>query len=37
MPFEAGTGVQSDQSIMLTSKKACKDYPQQLRRVAFYD
>jgi Transposase DDE domain/Domain of unknown function (DUF4372) len=37
MPFETGTGVQSDQSIMLTTKKASKDYPQQLRRVAFYD
>jgi hypothetical protein len=37
MPFEAGTGVQSDQSIMLTTKKVSKDYPQQLRRVAFYD
>jgi Transposase DDE domain/Domain of unknown function (DUF4372) len=37
MPFEAGTGVTADQSILLTTKKAYKDYPQQLRRVAFYD
>ena len=37
MPFETGTGVQSDQSIMLTTKKTSQDYPQQLRRVAFYD
>lgn len=37
IPFEAGTGVQSDQSIRFTTKKAGKDYPQQLRRVAFFD
>ncbi len=37
MPFEAGTGVQSDQSIRLMTKKASKDYPPQLRRVAFFD
>jgi transposase len=37
MPFEAGTGVTADQSILLTTKVAQKDYPQQLRRVAFYD
>lgn len=37
IPFDAETGVQSDQSIRFTTKKASKDYPQQLRRVAFFD
>ena len=31
------TGLRCDQTISLTAPKACKDYPQHLRRIKFYD
>ncbi|MEO8837146.1 MAG: IS4 family transposase [Herbaspirillum sp.] len=31
------TGLRCDQTIVLTAPKACKDYPQHLRRIKFYD
>jgi len=31
------TGLRCDQTIALTAPKACKDYPQHLRRIKFYD
>ena len=31
------TGLRCDQTISLTTPKACKDYPQHLRRIKFYD
>ncbi|MBZ0094231.1 MAG: IS4 family transposase [Sulfuricella sp.] len=34
---DTSTGLRCDQTIALTSAKACKDYPQHLRRIKFYD
>ena len=34
---DKATGLRCDQTIALTSQKACKDYPQHLRRIKFYD
>ncbi|OGT88741.1 MAG: transposase [Gammaproteobacteria bacterium RIFOXYD12_FULL_61_37] len=36
-PVDKATGLRCDQTIMLTSIKAAKDYPAPLRRVKFYD
>jgi len=37
LPVDKSTGVQCDQIIMLTGPKSSKDYPEQLRRVRFFD
>jgi len=34
---DKATGLRCDQTISLTTPKACKDYPQHLRRIKFYD
>ena len=34
---DKATGLRCDQTISLTAPKACKDYPQYLRRIKFYD
>ena len=34
---DKATGLRCDQTISLTAPKACKDYPQHLRRIKFYD
>jgi len=34
---DKATGLRCDQTIALTAPKACKDYPQHLRRIKFYD
>ncbi len=34
---DKSTGLLCDQTIALTSVKACRDYPQHLRRIKFYD
>ena len=34
---DKATGQRCDQTISLTDPKACKDYPQHLRRIKFYD
>jgi hypothetical protein len=34
---DKSTGLRCDQTIALTAPKACKDYPQHLRRIKFYD
>ena len=34
---DKSTGLCCDQTIMLAAPKACKDYPQHLRRIKFYD
>jgi hypothetical protein len=34
---DKATGLRCDQTILLTAPKACKDYPQHLRRIKFYD
>ena len=34
---DKSTGLCCDQTIALTAQKACKDYPQHLRRIKFYD
>jgi hypothetical protein len=34
---DKATGLRCDQTIVLTAPKACKDYPQHLRRIKFYD
>ena len=36
-PVDKSTGLRCDQTIALTSAKASQDYPQHLRRIAFYD
>jgi hypothetical protein len=36
-PVDKATGLRCDQTIALTAPKACKDYPQHLRRIKFYD
>jgi hypothetical protein len=36
-PVDKSSGLRCDQTIMLTSVKAGRDYPVQLRRVKFYD
>jgi hypothetical protein len=36
-PVDKITGLRCDQTIALTAPKACKDYPQHLRRIKFYD
>jgi len=36
-PVDKETGVRSDQVIKLTSKKSSKNYPDQLRRIKYYD
>lgn len=35
--FTEGTGVVSDQTIILAGKDACKDYPMPLRMIEYYD
>ena len=37
MPVEAGTGVRSDQIIVLAIEHSQKGYPERLRRVRFFD
>lgn len=37
LPVDKSTGVQCDQIIMLTGPKSGKDYPEQLRRVRYFD
>ena len=34
---DKSTGLRCDQTIVLTAPKACRDYPQHLRRIKFYD
>ena len=34
---DKATGLRCDQTVALTAPKACKDYPQHLRRIKFYD
>jgi hypothetical protein len=34
---DKASGLRCDQTIFLTAPKACKDYPQHLRRIKFYD
>ena len=34
---DKATGLRCDQTSSLTAPKACKDYPQHLRRIKFYD
>ena len=34
---DKSTGLRCDQTIALTAPKGCKDYPQHLRRIKFYD
>lgn len=34
---DKASGLRCDQTIALTAPKACKDYPQHLRRIKFYD
>ena len=34
---DKSTGLRCDQTIALTAPKACKDYPQHLRSIKFYD
>ena len=36
-PVDQASGLRCDQTIMLIAPKACKDYPQHLRRIKFYD
>lgn len=36
-PVNKSTGLRCDQTIALTAPKACKDYPQHLRRIKLYD
>jgi len=36
-PVDKSTGLCCDQTIVLTSAKGRKDYPQHLRRIKFYD
>lgn len=37
LPVDKSAGVQCDQIIMLTGPKSQKDYPEQLRRVRYFD
>ena len=36
-PVDKATGLRSDQTIMLTGVESAKDYPEQLRRIHYYD
>jgi DDE family transposase/uncharacterized protein DUF4372 len=36
-PIDKACGLRCDQTIVLTGKDSCTDYPTQLRRVKFYD
>jgi hypothetical protein len=36
-PVDRSTGLICDQTIMVTGYQACKDYPDKLRRVKYYD
>jgi hypothetical protein len=36
-PVDKGTGVRSDQTVILTTIESAKAYPDTLRRVTFYD
>ncbi len=36
-PVDRSTGLICDQTIMLTGHRACKDYPDKLRRVKYHD
>ncbi len=36
-PVDKSTGLRSDQTIVLTGTETSKDYPQQLRRITYFD
>lgn len=35
--IDKSTGLRSDQTVILVTSKACKDYPEKLRRIRFFD